>query len=172
MKKEILTKETIELDIKNVYTKNIRDFSILTIVSWIAFVIEILFFANASKNTNIYDYVILIITAILSIGATLYLVFYIKDYLNPKYTIQTDHFVKTGKKAIFGSVWGMPCLCFSKYGKFILGFYDKYYQWSENYPMSSYGIKNTSIPGEEFYLIIINNKIINVYNKKLFELKE
>ena len=70
---------------------------------------------------------------------------------------------------------------FKTYGDFDTGlakatpFFDSensYYKWSRNFCMSYDGLVKSTFPGDEFYLIIINNKIRYVYNKKIFEFKE
>ena len=47
----------------------------------------------------------------------------------------------------------------------------KHYAWSGLYAMSQQGLFNTSIPGDEFYTVVIGNdsEIAYVYNKKLFD---
>ncbi len=47
------------------------------------------------------------------------------------------------------------------------------YEWSSLYNMSREGISNTSIIGDEFYLVILNNthEICVAYNAKFFEYK-
>ncbi len=46
----------------------------------------------------------------------------------------------------------------------------RFYEWSELYALSLKGLKNTSIPGDEFYVVVIGNDphITYAYNKKLF----
>ena len=46
----------------------------------------------------------------------------------------------------------------------------RFYEWSELYCLSLKGLKNTSIPGDEFYVVVIGNDphITCAYNKKLF----
>ena len=48
----------------------------------------------------------------------------------------------------------------------------KYYTWSANMQMTFEGIYHTSLQGDEFYLILVNKKIIMVYSTKLFELMD
>ncbi len=47
------------------------------------------------------------------------------------------------------------------------------YQWSDLYHMSGTGLCNTSLIGDEFYLVLLNDthEICCVYNTKLFEYK-
>ncbi len=45
------------------------------------------------------------------------------------------------------------------------------YQESKMYSMDAKGVYNYSVVGDEFYLVVIDNKILYVYNTKLFELQ-
>lgn len=173
---ERLTKSAIECDIKSLYTYNIKS-SILAVL-FMYFGLVVLWFAcDLSKKSN-WDLVIIVsftIYTILTLCLTAYLIYLIKQYFQKdmKYTIVTDTFIKTGRKhGICYGIFGMPCMCFSKYGKFILHFYRDYYKWSDLYSgMDDDRIINCSTPGDKFYLIINKNeKILSVYNTKLFEL--
>ena len=50
----------------------------------------------------------------------------------------------------------------------------KFYKWSNNYYMSLGGIYNTSLEGDEFYIVErgLDGKIGCIYNKKFFEYKK
>jgi len=57
-----------------------------------------------------------------------------------------------------GAKWRMPKI--------------EYYSWNKNAHMSKTGLKNTSLPGNEFYLIALpeDHEISFVYNTKMFQL--
>ena len=71
-----------------------------------------------------------------------------------------DHlYIKDAEFLYFSSrKWQIPSKC---------------YEWSALYNMSREGISNTSINGDEFYLVILNDtqEICVAYNAKLFEYK-
>ncbi|MBR6558335.1 MAG: hypothetical protein IKT70_04925 [Clostridia bacterium] len=52
--------------------------------------------------------------------------------------------------------------------------FGSFYKWSDTYYMSAEGIYNTSIPGDEFYIVErkFDGKIGCIYNKKFFEYKK
>ena len=103
--------------------------------------------------------------------ATIYLIHSIIQYFNknPQYTIVSDTFTRIGIKHSFGyGIFGTHCLCFSEYGEFLLHFHRIYYPWSDLHCTSNDGIMNRSTPGDKFYLVVKNEKILNVYNQKMF----
>lgn len=48
----------------------------------------------------------------------------------------------------------------------------KLYHWSQTNSMNDWQIYRSAEIGDEFYTVVINNKIIYVYNNKFFELKD
>jgi hypothetical protein len=46
------------------------------------------------------------------------------------------------------------------------------YRWSELYKMSRRGLENTSLLGDEFYVVIYEGEICAAYNTKFFDLEE
>ncbi len=59
---------------------------------------------------------------------------------------------------------------FSKYKKYRIPTGENY-SFSQKYRMNSDGIYRQADIGDEFYLVLCNNKIIMIYNRKLFEIK-
>lgn len=59
-------------------------------------------------------------------------------------------------------------------GRYVLPKLPFYYAWSELCSMEETGIDHTSVPGNEFYVVINNtdSSILFFYNKKLFRLSE
>jgi len=60
---------------------------------------------------------------------------------------------------------------FEKHGKYRI-FKNKYYKYSLLTSMNDRDILESSFIGDEFYLVLVKNKIVYVYNTKLFELQE
>lgn len=66
-----------------------------------------------------------------------------------------------------GVVYYTYHLKFNGYEEYQIPSYN--YEWSHIFNMSDKGVFNYSVLGDEFYLIIINDKIQLVYNCKLFK---
>jgi hypothetical protein len=172
MKKEILTKDIIEHDIKKLYIWKLRNLIPAMLFSYLG-ALFLWFYCdlNNKNNRTIGMVTILTVYIIFLIFITIYLIYLLWQYLrkNAKYTIVSDTFIGIGTKhRLDYGLFGRHCLCFSNYGKFALDFHKTYYNWSELYATDNDGIIKRSIPGDSFYLIIENEKIINVYNKKTF----
>lgn len=64
---------------------------------------------------------------------------------------------------------------FAKYGDYHLPL-TKMYKWSERYAMSDEGVQNTSLIGDEFYIVLYHGdqkkKPVMIYNTKLFDYME
>ena len=167
-----LTKSIIESDIKALYIWNIKN--LIPCVLFLYLGILVLWFScDLSKKINhnwIIDMILTLYIVIL-LCATAYLIYFIIQYFkkSTQYTIVSDTFTGIGIKHELGyGIFGTHCLCFSKYGKYLLHFHRNYYPWSDLHCMNNDGIMNRSIPGDKFYLVIKNKKILNVYNQKMF----
>lgn len=62
-------------------------------------------------------------------------------------------------------------LCFEKHKEYFLPL-GKLYSWSQVNNMNDWQVFRSTEIGDEFYTVVINNKIIYVYNNKFFELKD
>ena len=170
---EHLTKSSIEHDIKDFYISNIKSVFVATLFLYLG--ILFMWFSCDLSKKNSWDLIIIAIFSIyiiLILSFTVYFIHIIKQYLQKdiKYTVVTDTFTKIGRKHKFCyGIFGMPCMCFSKHGKFILHFYRKYYKWSVLYNgIEDDKIIDRSTPGDKFYLVIKNKRILNVYNQNMF----
>lgn len=179
MQKEILTKSLIEQEIKKIYIWYIKNYIFGGIFVFIGFIV--LWYMCDLKHTFMHNIVltilsvmyilILLLTFIRSIQ---YAYIYFKKDL--KLVIITDTLIKFDRSRVFLSLSLfriLKCLCFAKNGKFTLEWYRPYYPLSTYYnKIDESKIADTSYPGDEFYLVIKNKKILNVYNKKMFILKD
>lgn len=174
--REHLTKSIIERDIKTLYSWYIKGLIPGVLFSYLG--ILVLWFScdlNQKSSHNWIIDLILTLYIIILLGATVYLIYFIIQYFkkNTKYTIVSDTFTKFGIKHELGyEIFGMHCLCFSKHGKYLLHPRRIYYSWSNLHCMNNDGIMNRSIPGDKFYLVIKNKRILNVYNQKIFILDD
>lgn len=70
---------------------------------------------------------------------------------------------------------GSELLEFARYGSYMIPC-EPHYTWSKDYHMSAEGVFNTSIEGDKFYLVIIENDgrqtIAMIYNTKFFKLQD
>lgn len=48
----------------------------------------------------------------------------------------------------------------------------RHYHWSKEFAMSTEGLLNTSVEGNEFYVVTFEGEIVYAYNDKFFEYKE
>lgn len=49
---------------------------------------------------------------------------------------------------------------------------NNHYLWSKDFAMTNAGLLNTSVKGNEFYIVIFEGEVVYAYNKKLFEYTE
>ena len=77
-----------------------------------------------------------------------------------------------GNRSVFG-ISGNSILSFKGIGVFplMLDNWWKYYTWSK-VPMTGFEIESHITQGDEFYIILVKNKIEYIYNKQVFEFKE
>ena len=128
------------------------------------------------------------LTILFNIGVFAYIGYNIYNLFAPqKYKIASDVFVNEVIDTIYvGTRVKVTCFHFKTYGNFRVNFahspksfqlnfsatYKKFYKWSNLCCTDSRGLRRNTSPSDEFYLIIKNNKIKYVYNKKIFEFKE
>lgn len=172
---ETLTKSTIEHDIKALYIWFIK--GLIPCVCFLYFGIGVLWFScdlSKKSNHNLIIDIILILYVVIMLYTTIYLIYLIIQCFkkNIKYTIVSDTFIKIGTGYGLGyGIFGVSCLCFSEHGKYLLHTHGLiYYTWSNLHCMSRESLMNRSQPGDKFYLVIKNKKILYVYNQKIFTL--
>lgn len=177
MQKEVLTREKIKYNCKaEFYT---LFFNAIKLIIFCILVILFTFFWFSSLlsmpklawflSSIFFLIIILIPIAVLIQYKQLRLIY------NNKFNIVRDKLVSCQEKEIYHHpklrIFSTPnTLHFKLYGKYLL-FPEKYYK-SSKYKMNDDGIVNTALIDDEFYLILVKNKIVYVYNTKLFELQE
>ena len=187
MEKEILTQEMIMQDLKKEYSQNIKG-CVIGLVVFIVFALVMgsVIYAMASKDKApalmIILTVLFCITFLFFVGYIIWQKLLIK---NIKLQITTDKLVQITEKGSYpvsyfvhlfcnGNIGHAPYipyyLYFSEYGKFAIPLQN--YIWSETFACTDKGVYYTSKIGDEFYLAISGRKIVRVYNKRLFQLKE
>lgn len=184
MEKEILTREIIIKDLKKEYSKNIKSFVIgLVIFAVFTLIMESVIYAMASKDKApalmIILTVLFCITFLLFVGYIIWQKLLIK---NIKLQITTDKLVQITEsdyrvypffrhsRLHINASHTPYYLYFSEYGKFAIPLQN--YNWSKAFACTDKGVYYTSKIGDEFYLAISGGKIVRVYNKRLFQLKE
>ena len=179
--KQIFTRREIEKDIKSSYANRIWWCGIVLL-----FCVFICFAPFVFLNTEKISVVMtlcLIICLIIQIAVLALMVLNIYGFFAPiKYEIVCDVFECEHKSYCFANgIRGFLTFKFKTYGEFILSLalggphlhYDKgYYGWSESCSTGMAGLIQSTYRNDEFYLIIINNRIRYIYNKKIFEFKE
>ena len=171
---ERLTKSIIERDIKALYLWKIKSLVPCTLFLYLGAIV--FWFSCGLGDKSNRDAIILSLLAvyfIITLCVTVCLLYAIAQYFkkNIKYSVVCDTFTEIGTKheLVYG-IFGINCLCFSEYGKYVLELYRSYYPWSQFYRMDNDGIMHSSLSGDKFYLVVKNKKILNVYNQKMFTL--
>lgn len=184
-KKEIFTRKEIEHDLHAAHKKNIiAGFLILFFIPIFYLIITIAISLEDIEYD--FDYFLFYLcygTLILGAIGTVTLIIYniYKLYSPLKYQIATDNY------EYFHIMKVAPCgisyraMNFKTYGDFPLELASAYtlneynrgfYTWSEISHCGQKELYQGSFRGDEFYLIIIKNKIRYIYNKRYFEFKE
>ena len=170
-KKEKLTREKIINDIKTIYFTSLK-------IGLLLFSITIIF-ASIFTLLNMETIQFLIVFTALSLlcfGMYFYHLALLKsqnfeiksDYVKDKYDKRVN--VYAIKK--YGYMYERTCrLTFAKLGKYYLLHNNaKYYKWTK-WGWETKQVFDSSEIGDEFYLVVTNkNRILQIYNKKLFEL--
>lgn len=183
MKKEVLTKEGIITDIKNNgYTR--KGSSIYVILAVVLFLLSFIFllpvfFGKPVSPDLVFELLFFLIFSVI------FIIFEIRgakkqrSLSEPDYYIVKDKLVKVSeddfapinKRDSHGSY--VDILYFENFGNYIVTYNN--YLWSKEFYMSAQGLVNTSVCGDEFYLVIAKTEkkeILFVYNTKFFELDE
>lgn len=172
--KETLTYSVIEQDIKRFYLWNIKSLflGIAFIILGIPFLLGVYDSRSDTKHNLIgaimVIYFLILLFSLVRLSYCIY-----KCFVKlPKYSVVKDTFIKTGVKCEFGyGPFGVNCLCFKEQGKFPLHLNMLHYSWSKQINMNEKEMKNSAIPGDVYYLVIGNGRILNVYNTRFFVLK-
>lgn len=184
--KEIFTRREIEKDVRNSYKSHAYWYLALTTIMLsfnVVFVATgiIGFGLDRPPFVSFVVFIIIILFEVLQIAllfVTCYSFYKYKAKL--KYQIVSDRYEFYHVKHYYPA-GGFSAFHFNTYGDFLPSFslgvtmkeYEKgFYSWSSKCECGYTGLMQTTYPGDEFYLIIINNRIKYVYNKKLFEFKE
>ena len=175
MKKEILTRDKIKIDLKNLCSHNL-------VRSFVFFLINV-FASGFVLITRAYNYKGLIIFCIMifflfALASSILL----KDIITflqvnrGNYKISIDKLIskyyRGGRSSSMTMV--MHIGSYRSTSPFFYGVRQAdCYKWSELYRMGHEGVYNRANIGDEFYLITIGKKetILMVYNCKMFELK-
>ena len=185
--KQIFTRREIETDLKNAAKELIYPLIFLFILSFGGSVFSVYVMLNDYKF-SLFFFVIVMLQIAMTLGVTYFLIKYLIRYFKPsKYVIVSDVFVYGSTKTILlDNIACFSYLNFKTYGEFGIDYGRSvsaeagfpaiegrwFYKWSFACKTTPKGLRQSSFPGDEFYLIIINNKIRYVYNKKIFEFKE
>lgn len=175
MRKVILTNELIKKDFRaHIFHDILTTFSVQLI--WILpYSLVCLLSTLYDKRSTITLSAFMILLISLSI---LYSFLQLRRYWlirNNKFNIVKDTVVNYEKKHLYGRANTFRSVIydihFQSYGKHTVN-PGKYYSVWENLKMDWDGIFDSTFIGDEFYLVIVKNKIVYVYNTKLFELQE
>lgn len=186
-RKDILTRERIMIDIKNVYIDDIKAILKTSLTLLVVMVMPPIILYKVFTPFDIPSHIataITIFAVIITIATLLFLYRPVKAFLdlNKKgFQIASDKLCNSEEMTmsdimIFNNWWMIWALTkphrlsFNSYGEYRIP-KGKNYRWSDMYCMDDKGVCNCSVIGDEFYLAVIDNKVALAYNKKLFELQ-
>lgn len=179
-KKEMLTREKIVSDVKNVYFEYVKCSIPLIFISFIFLLIVFLNIVSSGEITK--DDVFRICLSI-SIPLPLLVSYLYNSNLLKKgnFRIEIDRVRKKGKwgktsdsRHNYDPVFNRTYLIyFVKYGRHnLIQNKSEYYKWL-NWGLRSQQLYNSTEIGDEFYLVVTKkNRILQIYNKKYFELED
>ena len=183
MKKDILTIQKIKSDYRKLFYSSIKTVILMPIIL-VLLITLIIYLFSCLENKNLFLLLeILIISPPIFMSyiclATIFETY--KDYNTIKkdlFKIVTDTLISSEEKATyigsaFAASFSRPyTLNFASYGQYCI-LNGENYSSSELYTMNDKGVFNYSTVGDIFYLILDNkNRILLVYNTKLFELSD
>ena len=183
MKKQVLTKEKIKNEVRYQALREIVMGMVIPILILVLiFILKLLdsdLVTSGAISSDKFG-----LTAIIILLSILFLifVFVIVKNLNQIFSVQNNKF-QIVKDRLINSKSGVgpvPSTTITFYRPYKLYFsankrkYNipsgKNYKWSKEFCMQDYNVFNSSTIGDEFYLVIINNKTIaSVYNTKFFD---
>ena len=168
--KQTLKKEHIEQDIK----REMR-YDIISCIIFIPIFILLLYggiLAIQKLGFLIITTLSFVVTLILFIAIIVILITSVNAYVRrkEKYTIVIDRLVDARWISRHRNRYFY--FFFAVQGKIQIIHTKTYYPWSKDYNMLGHSLINSSNIGEDFYLVLVNKKIVSVYNKKMFELSD
>ena len=176
--KETLKKEFIEQDIKRQLRTLIITYAISIPVLLVSLYLGI--YAIQKNGFHISTLFFLIFACIITIVFTRKFIIEIDAYIHckNKYIIVLDRLVNMGWETKYRTrnrrlrADSYFYFYFAVQGKIQIIHTKTYYPWSVHYSMIGSSVINSSSFGEDFYLVLVNKKIVSVYNKKMFELSD
>lgn len=174
-KKELLTKENIKSDLKQVLYQSIVGVLVQASLLCLLFILlRILFIEYLSISTIVLDCIFGIIFVLYFINL-IYDIKWIVEVNDYKFSILTDSLVgrKAGVPMSKTGVSGSYILEFSNYGEYTIPM-GRNYKWSKFYDMFEHDALRASHVGDTFFVVLLRNgkKIAVAYNTRLFELEE
>ena len=173
--KETVTRENIISDIRYTYFSNIKGY-ILATVFLMATSTAFMYFCSKSGFYN-FGIILLVsfsLCSLLTLGCAVYsIISYFLCIRNFKIVTDWLAEVTYRRYGINFQKRTSLFLRFAAHGYFAIGSYRTkliYYRWSENYRMNCLELERSSRSDDNFFLVVFKNKIINIYNKKMFDL--
>lgn len=193
IRKEILTREIIKKDTKSFLRYNIANYFLYAVLfSCVVLVWHLVFtFSDISKQKLLISTLIaiVVIVAIFSVAIVRFVKMLCKlknnrfnIVIDKAYDIRDAYRLRGrtgGGMAILAAKPILPFwifrgpidLYFTKHKKYIFPL-GTHYNFSNINKFDYYQMVSSSEIGDEFYLLIIDNRIVEIYNTKLFELRD
>ena len=173
--KQILTKQNIIFDLRHSYKRGTVLYCLVLIAIIILFII-LLSIDGGFQSKSFLAWIFIVIYFVLILAVTSYLIYRIYKLFAPiKFEIVSDIFERKSSAYLFDCLFkfgtaGDYMLSFKSYGDypFTVDEWWRFYTWSE-FSMTGVEIEKYIAYGDEYYLILVNNKIAYVYSKRIFE---
>lgn len=171
------TRKEIEKDLKHAYRKQfILGLCSLPLIIILWFLILKLFELKSEDPYESLTYWGYLIIIILFTAISLYTTCYsaIKTFTHLKYTIVTDNFLY--EEEIQSRYDHYLTFYFKCYGEYIIDCHTvragRLYHWSKDCALWGKQLKGVTSQNEEFYLIIVDNRIAYIYSTRVFKFIE
>ena len=183
MKKDIITKERIKQDYQKQFSSSIRMVIVIPIILILLIALIVFLFSLLEFNAMFLTLEIIVLLPAV-FGCYICVASLIDAYKDldtvksESFRIVTDTLIGIDEKAVyagsafFATLFNHPyTLIFDSFGKYFI--HGENYSSSELYAMNDKGVYTHAIVGDTYYLVIgSKNKVLAVYNTKMFELAE
>ena len=177
--KQKLNFQLIKKDVESEMISRFFDNIIYLIISFVfSFLICIVpGFSNEATFIQIIIFVFIAFMCLISIFAFSLFIFgviadfkKIINFKKGKFVIDSDILVEVKEMKHIGKSGALAklyCFQFENSPSFESG-RKKYYKWSKMFNMGVQSLYNSSLPGDEFYIILLSKSTVVIYNKKYF----
>ena len=178
MLKETLTKLRAAQDLKN-YSTEIIVSAVVTIIFIIVALSLLFYWFNDLPIYYFFATAPIVAIAISAFFTAIKQAYVLYRACKKKFYITTSVLTASYQRQGWRSLGLLGSTLFRKPNRLIFSNYGEYsipdtknYKWSKKHCMNADSVYDYALRGDEFYLVIIDNKILYAYSTKLFELEK